>query len=62
MPGLWIKKMVLIVKIVMFVRIAEIVPVKFAPVKQKTNKFNWVNIALHYRVPVKQKKIHGFTI
>ena len=24
-------------------------PVKWAPVKQKTDKFNWVNIALHYR-------------
>jgi len=31
--------------------------VKWAPVKQKTDEFNWINIALHYRAPVKQKKI-----
>ena len=34
---------------------------KWAPVKQKTDEFNWINIALHYRAPVKQKKVHSFT-
>jgi len=28
---------------------------------KKTDEFNWINIALHYCAPVKQKKVHGFT-
>jgi len=36
--------------------------VKWAPVKQKTDEFNWINIALHYRAPVKQKKVKSETL